>query len=218
MTVKAVLFDAFGTLCDIRTRRRPFARLARFHPDRRRARQLIMTRALSLRDAAHELQVHDVNLAMLDHHLATELASIHLYPEAIEVLGDLRAHGFRIGIVSNLAAPYAEPLLRLLPFVPDACAWSFEVGYLKPDPRIFSWICERLDVAASEALMVGDTFADDYEGAVASGLNALHLDRKGIGNQRKAAATIQTLDGILPALRVQSDFLSKGQTGSVGLS
>ncbi|MGA7776977.1 MAG: HAD family hydrolase [Paraburkholderia sp.] len=171
MTVNTVLFDAFGTLCDIRIKRRPFARLARFHPDRRRARELIMTRVLSLREAAHELQVQEVDLAMLDADLATESASICLYPEVPEVLGTLRRQGFRIGIVSNLAAPYAEPLLRLLPFEPDACAWSFEVGHLKPDPRIFAWICERLDVAPLEALMVGDTFADDYVGALASGLN-----------------------------------------------
>ncbi|KVT35912.1 HAD family hydrolase [Burkholderia ubonensis] len=217
MSLNAVFFDAFGTLCDIRIKRRPFAQLAQFSPDRRRARELIMTQALSLRDAARELHVQGVDLARLEEELETELASTELYPETIKVLEALRAAGFRIGIVSNLAAPYAEPLLRLLPFAPDAHAWSFEVGHLKPDPRIFSWMCERLDVAASAALMVGDTFADDYEGALASGLNALHLDRRRSGNQPKATATIQTLYEILPALRVQSDFLPTRQTGSVGL-
>ncbi|MFM0205059.1 HAD family hydrolase [Paraburkholderia fungorum] len=217
MTVNAVFFDAFGTLCDIGIKRRPFAQLARFHPDRRRARELIMTRALSLRDAARELQVQDVDLAVLEEELATELASIRLYPEVPEVLETLRGQGFRIGIVSNLAAPYAEPLLRLLQFEPDARAWSFEVGHLKPDPRIFAWACERLNLAPHEALMVGDTFADDYAGALASGLNALHLDRRGEARP-KLAATIRTLDEIVPALRVQSDSVSMGQTGSVGLS
>lgn len=201
MKINAVLFDAFGTLCHIRINRRPFAQLARSCPDRRHARELIMTRALSLREAAHELQVQDVDLAMLEEELATELDSIHLYPEVIGVLKALRESGVRMGIVSNLAAPYAEPLLRLLPFVPDACAWSFEVGRLKPDPHIFSSACERLEVTAGEALMVGDTFADDYAGALASGLNALHLDRRQSAGQRKIAATIHTLEGILPALR-----------------
>ncbi|KVG55722.1 MULTISPECIES: HAD family hydrolase [Burkholderia cepacia complex] len=215
MSVNAVFFDAFGTLCDIRIKRRPFARLAQFYPDRRRARELILTRALSLRDAARELNVQGVDLAKLEEDLETELASVELYPEAIKVLEALRADGLRIGIVSNLAAPYAEPLLRLLPFAPDAHAWSFEVGHLKPDPRIFSWICDRLDVAASEALMVGDTFADDYEGALACGLNALQLDRRGSIGQSKAVATIQTLDAILPTLRVQSNSWSTGQTGSI---
>ncbi|RZF23609.1 HAD family hydrolase [Paraburkholderia sp. UYCP14C] len=218
MSLNAVFFDAFGTLCDIRIKRRPFAKLAQLYPDRRRARELVMTRALSLRDAALELHVQGVDLTKLEEELETELASIELYPEAIKVLEALRASGFRIGIVSNLAAPYAEPLLRLLPFAPDACAWSFEVGHMKPDPRIFSCMCERLDVTSSEALMVGDTFADDYEGALASGLHALHLNRRGRGNHLAVPANIRTLDEILPALRVQSDFVSMGQTGSVGLS
>jgi HAD superfamily hydrolase (TIGR01549 family) len=218
MTVNAILFDAFGTLCDIRIKRRPFARLARFHPDRRRASEMIMTQALSLREAADELQVQDVDLAMLETELATELASIHLYSEVIGVLEGLRASGVKIGIVSNLAAPYAGPLLRLLPFVPDACAWSFEVGWLKPDPRIFSWVCERLDVAPSGALMVGDTFADDYAGALASGLHAMHLDRRETGSCPKVAATIHTLEAILPALRAQRCSSSTGHTESVGLS
>lgn len=217
MTVNAILFDAFGTLCDIRIKRRPFARLARFHPDRRRAREMIMTQPLSLCEAADQLQVQNVDMATLEEELATELASIHLYPEVIGVLEGLRASGVRIGIVSNLAAPYARPLLRLLPFVPDACAWSFEVGWLKPDPRIFSWVCEQLDVAPSGALMVGDTLADDYAGALASGLNAMHLDRRGRGSRPKVAATIHTLEGILPALRPQSCSWSTGHTGSVGL-
>ena len=204
MTVNAILFDAFGTLCNIGIKRRPFARLARFHPDRQRAREMIMTRPLSLREAADELQVQDVDLAMLEEELATELASIHLYPEVIGVLEGLRASGVRIGIVSNLAAPYAGPLLRQLPFAPDACAWSFEVGWLKPDPRIFSWVCERLDVAPGAALMVGDTMVDDYAGALASGLNAMHLDRRGTGGRPKGAATIHTLEGIFTAVRAQS--------------
>ncbi|MBB5506943.1 HAD family hydrolase [Paraburkholderia atlantica] len=218
MTVNAILFDAFGTLCDISIKRRPFAQLARFHPDRRRAREMIMTRPLSLREAAEELQVQDVDLAVLEEELDAELASIRLYPEVIGVLEGLRASGVRIGIVSNLAAPYAGPLLRLLPFAPDACAWSFEVGWLKPDPRIFSWVCEQLGVAASGALMVGDTFADDYAGALAGGLCAMHLDRCGRQSRPNGAQTIHTLEGILPAIRAQSCSRSTGHTGSVGLS
>ncbi|WP_208456373.1 HAD family hydrolase, partial [Burkholderia vietnamiensis] len=114
-------------------------------------------------------------------------------------------------------APYAEPLLSLLPFEPDACAWSFEVGYLKPDPRIFEWVCERLNVAACEAVMVGDTFADDYAGALASGLNALHLDRRERSHQ-KTTAVVRTLYDVLPALRCRFDAVSGGQIGSGGLS
>ncbi|MET5019743.1 HAD family hydrolase, partial [Burkholderia pseudomallei] len=205
------------TLVEIQDRRHPFARLARISRDRRQ-RELVMTRALSLQEAGQALGSRRIDMAALDADLAAELASIQLFPDVIGTLQEARARGLKVGIASNLAAPYAEPLLRLLPFEPDACAWSFEVGYLKPDPRIFAWVCEQLNVAACEALMVGDTYVDDYAGALASGLNAVHLDRRGNGGYPKAAVTIRTLRDILPALRHQSESLSGGQTGSVGFS
>jgi FMN phosphatase YigB (HAD superfamily) len=85
----------------------------------------------------------------------------------------------KIAIASNLAQPYAEPLLRLLPFKRDAYAWSFEVGCLKPDPRIFQRTCEVLAIGPKDALMVGDTLEADYVGARAVGMRALHLERTG---------------------------------------
>ena len=65
--------------------------------------------------------------------IAAEVASMCLYPEVPAVLDAIRKRGLKWAIVSNLATPYAEPLLNLLPFAPDACAWSFAVGY--PEAR-----------------------------------------------------------------------------------
>ena len=217
MTIRALVFDAFGTLAEIQDRRRPFARLARFSRDRRQ-RELLMTSAISLQEAGGALGGDHIDMAALDADLAAELASIRLFPDVVGTLEEARARGLKVGIASNLAAPYAEPLLRLLPFEPDVCAWSFEVGYLKPDPRIFALICEQLNVAACEALMVGDTFRDDYAGALASGLHALLLDRRGHVGCQKAVVTIRTLHDVLPALRHQSASVSGAQTGTVGLS
>lgn len=47
----------------------------------------------------------------------------------------------------------------------------------KPDPEIFRRACERMEVRADEVLHVGDSLAEDYEGARAAGLSALLLDR-----------------------------------------
>jgi putative hydrolase of the HAD superfamily len=48
----------------------------------------------------------------------------------------------------------------------------------KPDAEIFHRACARLSVGASEALHVGDSVREDYEGARAAGLTALLLDRQ----------------------------------------
>ena len=66
----------------------------------------------------------------------------------------------------------------------------------KPQPQIFQRTCERLGVAPQEALHVGDSLSEDYEGAREAGLAALLLDR-----QEKQAAIpdrIRTLEQIVP--------------------
>ena len=177
--IKAIVLDAYGTLCEIKDKRGPFAKLARLSPDRAKARELLMTRPLSLREAATELHAEGVDLDALEADLHAELASISLFPEVTAALEAVREQGLKLAIASNLAQPYAEPVLRLLPFPLDAYAWSFEVGALKPDPRIFRWTLEALGVEPADALMVGDTQQADYEGARAVGMRALHLDRTG---------------------------------------
>jgi HAD superfamily hydrolase (TIGR01549 family) len=190
--IRAIVLDAFGTLCEIRDKRGPFAKLARLSPDRAQARELLMTRPLTLRQAASELHVEEeVDLDQLEADLRVELASIQLFPEVAATLEAVRASGIKLAVASNLAAPYAEPLLRLLPIELDVYAWSFEVGALKPDPRIFQWTCEALGVEPADALMVGDTLQADYEGARAVGMRALHLDRT--GNFFAKAQTVMTL-------------------------
>ena len=44
---------------------------------------------------------------------------------------------------------------------PDEYVLSFEVGAAKPDPRIFEAALATLGVAASDALMVGDSVEND---------------------------------------------------------
>ena len=121
-----------------------------------------------------------MDLDALEADLAAELASIELYPEVVDVLTILRGRGAKLTIASNLALPYAAPLLRLLPFELDTYAWSFEVGYLKPDPRIYAWTCERLGTGPRNTLMIGDTLEADYDGARAASLRAIHLNRSGM--------------------------------------
>lgn len=190
--IKAIVLDAYGTLCEIRDKRGPFAKLARLSPDRAQARDLLMTHPLTLRQAASELHVESVDLDELEADLRAELGSIQLYPEVIDVLNAVRQQGVKLAIASNLAQPYAEPLLRLLPFPFDVYAWSFEVGALKPDPHIFQWACERLGVQPGDALMVGDTLEADYLGARAASMRALHLDRTGMSLAK--VQTVTTLD------------------------
>lgn len=95
--------------------------------------------------------------------LAIEIASMALYPEVALVLEALRRGGLKWAVVSNLAAPYAEPLLKIPLRTPDARGWSFAVGRRKPDDGLYLWVCRELKVEpSSEVLMVGDSLENDF--------------------------------------------------------
>jgi putative hydrolase of the HAD superfamily len=105
-------------------------------------------------------------------------AHFELYDDALPVLELLREQGLRIGLLSNSSRDLhefvAHHTLRA-----DALLTSHAHGKTKPHESIFRAMLELLDVAAGEAVMVGDTIEDDVEGAQAVGMRAVLLDREG---------------------------------------
>lgn len=82
------------------------------------------------------------------------------YPDTVEVLRSLRARAVKTAVVSNIAFD-VRPAFERAGAVVDEYVLSYEVGAVKPDPRIFRVALERLGVAAEEALMVGDSEEND---------------------------------------------------------
>lgn len=177
--IQAVVFDAFDTLCEITNKLHPFAEIARAGVKHFDKRHELMTRAVGVSEAIELFGCTGLDAAVLERRLQDELASIRLFEDTVPTLSELKSRGIRLAIASNLAAPYAKPLLDLLPLRLDAYAWSFEVGYLKPQAEIFQWVTTRLGVPAPAVLMVGDSYTADYRGAVNAGLQARHLVRSG---------------------------------------
>ena len=51
-----------------------------------------------------------------------------------------------------------------------------DVGFKKPDPRIFAFALDKAKATASESLMIGDDLEADILGAKNCGFDALHFD------------------------------------------
>jgi HAD superfamily hydrolase (TIGR01549 family) len=101
-----------------------------------------------------------------------------LYDDALPTLTALRAHGLRIGLISNGQRDleeFAEHHGRDV----DVAIGSKHHGFVKPHPSIFERALAALDVAADEVAMVGDSLADDVAGARALGIRAILVDRDG---------------------------------------
>jgi putative hydrolase of the HAD superfamily len=56
---------------------------------------------------------------------------------------------------------------------------SGDIGWGKPAPEAFAFALRKLGVQATEAAHLGDSLANDVEGARLSGLKALWIDRRG---------------------------------------
>jgi putative hydrolase of the HAD superfamily len=93
----------------------------------------------------------------------------------IEQLHDLVATGVAIAVVSN-ADGLVEATLRSCEIPFDVVIDSTIVGFAKPQPEIFAFALEKLNVAAADAVHVGDMASADIDGAHAAGVRPLHLD------------------------------------------
>jgi haloacid dehalogenase superfamily, subfamily IA, variant 3 with third motif having DD or ED/haloacid dehalogenase superfamily, subfamily IA, variant 1 with third motif having Dx(3-4)D or Dx(3-4)E len=102
-----------------------------------------------------------------------------LFDDVLPALAALRAHGLKLGLLSNterdLGLFVAHHRLAV-----DAVLTSRLHGKTKPHDSIFRRMLELLDVQAAEAVMVGDTIEDDVEGAKAVGMRAILVDRGGL--------------------------------------
>ena len=99
-----------------------------------------------------------------------------LRPETLPVIGQLRARGLRIGLVSDCTSelPAAWPQLSLAAVV-DAPVFSCVERTRKPDPRLFRAVTERLAVDPAACLYVGDGGGRELTGSTAVGMRAVLL-------------------------------------------
>lgn len=122
------------------------------------------------------------------------------YPDALPALRELRAHGYRLGIVSNWE-PWLPVVLDRIGMSPllDTIAVSGAEGIEKPDPALFELALKRMGVKPERAAYVGDSPTHDVEPALSLGMGAVLVDRYGRheGVHRPTIASLGMLTAVL---------------------
>lgn len=174
--IKAICFDAFGTVVEIVDKRRPFRSLLRNEPSSMLAVRAL-TQSVGLRELSRDLAIPEGErrLAELEADIEAECASTRRRPGMEQVWSALQRAELKIAICSNLAAPYEQALLAQLPGVPDALVLSFRAGLMKPQYEIYQMVCSQLGLRPSEVLFTGDSREADVIGPSDAGAFAMPI-------------------------------------------
>ncbi len=133
----------------------------------------------------HAPQTADL-LTVVEHaallHREQYQASRQAVAGAAALLEHLRQLPVKIVVVTNnIVAEQVDKLAHLkLEHLIDELVTSEEVGFIKPDPRIFQVALERCGCRAEEVVMVGESWKSDVLGARQAGIRAIWLNRSGL--------------------------------------
>jgi putative hydrolase of the HAD superfamily len=123
-----------------------------------------------------------------------------LYDDVEPALTELAGRGLQLGLISNTHRSLTSfqshfELERLI----SGAISSSEHGFMKPHPSIFEAGLKLLDVAAPDAVMVGDSLKQDIEGARRVGMQAVLVNRS-------SELSVRTeIDGV-PVIRTLTDL------------
>ena len=201
--VQAVIFDAFGTVIRIENARHPFRQLLKLGIAQGRRPKpddasMLMRHPWGLAQAADHfgIDVTPAELARIQAELDAEVASIQPFADALACIEALQARGLKVAVCSNLARPYGAAVKRIFPGL-ESYGFSYEIGTLKPDRRIYETVLTELAVDACKVWMIGDSQRCDRDGPIALGIKGHYLNRTGAGSPSEFHDLMAFKDAVL---------------------
>jgi len=120
----------------------------------------------------------DYPLDQIDTFVAQFFAGDHVDPTLVELVRWMHAQGLRVGLLSNAppgrSASASAAARWGMEGLFDAQVFSYQVGALKPDPRMYAAILNKLDITPAETLFIDDS-PRNVAGAEAVGMQAIHF-------------------------------------------
>jgi putative hydrolase of the HAD superfamily len=143
-------------------------------------------RMVIVRGALNELGCDNNNIAeeIVSTFSTLKQESIEFIPDAENTLRELKNNGIKLALITN--GDGNEQRTKIERFGMErffnTCLVEGELGYGKPDPRIFQIALTQLAVNSKQAWMVGDRLEYDIEGAQRLGIYSIWCDygKKGL--------------------------------------
>jgi putative hydrolase of the HAD superfamily len=115
-------------------------------------------------------------------------------PAMVQWHAQLKERGLKTAVLSNMGDSVHASIMRAFPWLNDfdALVWSYELGYAKPDPRIYLHTLDELGTRPEETLFLDDKAANvdaaqalGIEGLVYSTMEKLKADLVARGMDRE---------------------------------
>jgi putative hydrolase of the HAD superfamily len=137
----------------------------------------LISRALGVEAlGADELDLlYDAQTAQLEHY-PPEL----IEPRTADLLASL-AERYELAVVSNTGFIHGSEMRNVLAHLGIGDLFSYkifsnEVGYAKPDSRIYKALTDASGVAPGEIVHIGDNIRADVQGATDAGMRTVHIN------------------------------------------
>lgn len=108
---------------------------------------------------------------------------LKLSPVMEELLSDCKSKGILLGVISNGPGEHQREKAATLGLYrymePDHIIVSGDVGFVKPDKRIFRLAERRLGLKPEGTWYAGDSFGNDIVGAAQAGWHTIWMNRRG---------------------------------------
>lgn len=129
------------------------------------------------------------------------------YADVVQTLTDLRARGYRLGLITNSFQPMWLRDIELEAFGLidqfEARITSGDTGFMKPHPAIYWRMLGLLNTTPERAVFVGDHPSYDIKGANLTGLTSVLICRPNVNREldgNQPDFTITDLPQLLPIL------------------
>jgi putative hydrolase of the HAD superfamily len=123
-----------------------------------------------------------------DRRLAFTRRQITPTPAVLKVLDELRAAGWRLGLVSNCSAeiPLLWPTNPLSRWI-EHPVFSCEFGLCKPDPKIFTHAARALRIPPPRCVFVADGAGGELLGAQSAGMRTIRVQANDVDHSTYGA-------------------------------
>lgn len=152
-----------------------------------------------LREVGVDPKIADELSAKFDTEYLARLGSkTALVPGALELLRNLQAKGYRMGIVSNGFREVQFNKLRSsgIDGFFDVVVLSDDAGYNKPDRRFFEYAERKAGTVGKRNVIVGDNLLTDIKGALAAHWDAVWFNPKQVTVPKDVACKIWVVENL----------------------